>query len=113
MGEIEEIGENGGVKGIGSGGLGSARSWEDARVLMGGPRENPRSLSSPKLELRPKNSKKGGNGGLRGLGGRGRRWGDAGVLGEVHAKTTGLYQVPNMSYSQKTKNVKKSLFINR
>ena len=57
------------------GGLGSARSWEDARVLMGGPRENPRSLSSPKLELRPKNSKKGGNGGLRGVGGRGEKMG--------------------------------------
>ena len=50
MEEIGEIGKNGRVKG-GSG------DWE-LRGL--------RSLSSPKLELRPKNSKKGGNGGVKG-----------------------------------------------
>ena len=37
-------------------------------------------LSSPKLELWPKNSKKGGNGGLRGVRGGGEELGDAGVL---------------------------------
>ena len=60
-----------------------------------GPRKHLRSLSSPKLELWPKNSKKGG------IGGSGY-WELCGFRVEVHAKPPGLYEVPNWSYGQKT-----------
>ena len=64
--------------------------------------KNPRSLSSPKMELwlKTQNIKKGGDvGGLRGVR-EGRGWeGGAGEMQgfweEAHAKTSGLYQVPN------------------
>ena len=32
-----------------------------------------------------------------------KKWGMWGFLGEVHAKKSGLYQVPNWSYGQKSK----------
>ena len=56
--KIKKRGKLGGVKG-GWGELGGVSEWEvnwgDAGVPEGGPRENPRSISSPKLELLPKN----------------------------------------------------------
>ena len=51
-------------------------------VLGGGARKNSKSLSSPKLELWPKKSKKGER--------------MCGFWAEVHAKTTGVYQVPKL-----------------
>ena len=64
------MGGAGDLGGVGGGG----RSWDDAGVLGEGPRKNPRSLSSPKLELWPKNSKKG----AKGVVVRGRRVGAGG-----------------------------------
>ena len=60
----------------------------------------------PKWSNGQKTQEKGGNRGLRGvwggLGWRGGAGGMQGFWGEVHAKTPGLYQVPNWSYGQKT-----------
>ena len=82
--------KKGGAKGIRlwGGGRGGGSSWRDAEVLRGGPHKNTWSLSSPKLELWPKNfektQKREGKGGTKGVRGgagvAGSSWRDVEVL---------------------------------
>ena len=83
----------------------SRRSWGDAGVLGGGPRQNPMCLSRPKLKLWGKNSKKGGEmGGPGGLG-WGEEIGESGVMGEGPRKNPMCLSSPKAKKFEKCKNL--------